>query len=287
MPDPHTPAARHNRDRVLESNARNLHPERIGALILATSSPDRLRPSQQAMLQYAGGIFVRGEFVTHRSRRGSLRPLPLPLSSAAVTNRLTSITQGISAVAQCPVYFRLGDYSGERGEFWETDVRNGLRGSGLLLRNPALLDYECSVARALQSNERRLRVVIPFVSSPEEQQQLTEIVKTELQPDQIGVMVESLSHARNIEKFPIENIQFIFPGPGDLGDELRATTDLNEAGIEAHLVDLGQELAYKIAVHGTDFLAFRCLAGHIEPTSSPVANQLIYNVYMPGQVPTM
>jgi len=256
-----------------------------GNVILATSSPDRLSGERRKnILRYAGGIFVRGEFVTHRARRLNQSPLPLPPSNTVMDNFSRVATRVASAVSDSmPIYYRLGDYPWDDGRFWETKGHQGLRGSGLLLANPALLEQEFRVAERLQGTGNRLRVILPFVTSPEEQQQLTEIVRARLNPGQIGVMVENLRHVECIDEFPTDDIQFVFPGPGDLGDELRRTTGMNDLAAEERIIALGQELALRTAAQGIrHYLAFRCLAGQIKSDF-----QVVHNVYVPGELPVV
>ena len=150
------------------------------------------------------------------------------------------------------------------------------------MANSALLAHELDVVRRLQANGQEVRVVLPYVVDPDEQERIQAIVRDEVNPSQIGSMVERVEHAQHIGDYP--TVDFVFPGPSDLTSDFHQGTrgEYREGdSAERFIIELAQKLAYDAAAVGiTEMLAIKILVGTVEPGD----NQDVRNVYMPNQL---
>jgi hypothetical protein len=257
----------------------NTDPRSLGSYVLATSFPDILPTNGQTVLTHAAAIFTRSEFFALRAIGDRESKLPLQGQAA---DKFAHVVSNVSAASPGIIYHRLLDYNPDEFTFLQSRKGIGLRGSGRLLTDPALLIHELEVVRQLQANGQEVRVILPFVVNPDEQERIQAIVRDQVNPSQIGSMVERVEHAQHIKDYPTVN--FVFPGPSDLTSDYHKKSrgeyrDGDSA--ERFIIDLAQTLARDAAAAGiAEMLAIKILVGSIAPEH----NQTITNVYMPNQL---
>ncbi|HSW69202.1 MAG TPA: hypothetical protein VLI69_03450, partial [Gammaproteobacteria bacterium] len=214
--------------------------------ILATSTPEILPPSGQSLLKKASAIWVRGEFVALRS----------------LNNNRTKIIKNIAAASPEIIYYRMMDYHPDEFSFLQNNHK--IRGSARLLHYRNLLDLEIDTIRLFKKLGKKIRVVLPYITSPEEQVEIQQIIAKE-KPDQLGVMVEREEHAENIMNYPSSD--FLFPGPSDLVADMKKIDrgEYLEGTSDAKVIALAKKLAVKAnKMKIPEFLALKILVNNIK-----------------------
>ncbi|HSW79841.1 MAG TPA: hypothetical protein VLG47_03625 [Candidatus Saccharimonadales bacterium] len=252
----------------------------MAQFVLATSFPDILPPNGKALLDKSWAIFTRGEFFALRALGDGVYDVPLDLG---LHFRSKQVVRWIMNAAPGVIYHRLMDYNPDEFGFLSAHNRFAkVRGSRRLLDDECLLEHELGVVKQMMGSGKDVRVILPYVTNPDEQAEIQAIVQQETSPNQIGTMVERVEHAHNIADYP--PVHFVFPGPSDLTSDLK-----NESrgayrygdSTEQAIIDLSRDMARSAAAIGIrDVLAIKILVGQIEPTG----NQRIHDVYMPNQL---
>lgn len=249
------------------------------AFVLATSFPDILPPAGREVLDKAYGIFTRGEFIALRALGN--KEHTMPLKGKPKDDYLRAV-DSIAEAAPSIIYHRLTDYIADDFTFFRTppDIAH-LRGSGRLIADEALLEHELSTIERWKTAGKAVRVIIPYIRNPEEQA-IVQTIVAQVQPDQVGPMVDRAEQARNIDRYPSGD--FVFPGPSDLTADVRNVkrAEYREGeDAEKETLAIVQDMATRVAVGGlTDILTAKILVGKIHVPRQ----QQVKDVYMPNQL---
>ncbi|HSW48466.1 MAG TPA: hypothetical protein VLG67_05300, partial [Candidatus Saccharimonadales bacterium] len=214
--------------------------------ILATSAPDILPDAGKILLKKASGIWVRGEFLALR----------------ALNRSRDEVIKAIAKNSPNIIYYRMMDYHPDEFSFLKDNRK--IRGSARLLYYRELLDLEIDTIRLFKKLGKKIRVVLPYITSPAEQVEIQQIIAME-KPDQLGVMVEREEHAENIMNYPTSD--FLFPGPSDLVADMKKIDrgEYLEGTSDAKVIALAKKLAVKAnKMKIPEFLALKILVNNIK-----------------------
>ena len=251
----------------------------LNSFVLATSFPDILPPAGREVLAGACGIFTRGEFLALRAFGNEERSLPLKGKSRDAFFR---VIDNVAAAAPSIIYHRLTDYIADDFTFLPTPLEIAhLRGSGRLIADKALLEHELTIIERWKTAGKAVRVIIPYIANPEEQR-VVQAAVAQVQPDQIGPMVDRVEQACNIGQYPPGD--FVFPGPSDLTADVRRVKrgEYREGeDAERETLALVRDIAARVTIDGlTEILTAKILVGKVH-----VRNQRqVKDVYMPNQL---
>ncbi len=244
--------------------------------IFFNSFTDIIPSMGREITKKAWGLFIRGEFLTLRALTLD-HELPLHPS---LEEEIQMVIDGISQSGPQIIYLRLMDYNTDEYKFLKIKPGDTSRGIARLLQDDDLLEHELAKVRRFKQNGIKVRVVLPYITSPEEQEQITKIVARE-EPDQIGVIIERVAHAKDLENYPKSD--FLMPGPSDLTADYHSIKRGNYRDKEDNeaIIEIAQEIADAGARMGIrDYVACKILVNRI----TPGPEQRIYNAYMPNQL---
>lgn len=254
-----------------------------GSFGLFTSFPDILPDHAKELVARSSGIFVRGEFVALRGVDQAVIDLPFDKGTAG---RVDSIIENIASSGTNIIYLRPVDYNPDEYSFLANDEQfPGLRGSGRLLADEELLANQLEVAQRFQDLGMLVRVMLPNVANPEEQSNIQEFFRAELDPDQIGINPDSVEHIENIAEYP--DVDFITPGAADLVADILGITrgeyDATAPNVIAAKVEASDLVRTMLSSYGkpVDILAAKFHVNQIEPA---VDGQRVINFFMPRQL---
>ena len=254
-----------------------------GKFGLFTSFPDLLPENASELIARSSGIFVRGEFIALRGINQAVVGLPF---DADTTDRIDSIIQNVASAGTNIIYLRPMDYNPDEYSFLANDGKfPGLRGSGRLLADEKLLANQLAVAQRFQDLGMSVRLILPNTLNPEEQGDIQDFFRVELDPDQIGINPDSVEHIENISEYP--DVDFIVPGAADLVADILGITRGEYDSTAPNVVVAKEEaialVRAMLSSYGkpVDIIAAKYHVGKLEPATD---EQRVINFFMPRQL---